>query len=167
MEIRRSLPALFLASVKSYPRERMFLTRQKGGSWEPLSSRQALEAVHEIAGGLITAKGKLGELSYAFRDDVAVRLEDGNIWVTPSSKSNRARILWGTTRSRIFNLVKGVDEGFTVNLEIIAVTNVTIRFNDYLFVQDGIVNDALPANYGIIHDNRVLNYRIWRHPYPR
>ena len=53
MEIRRSLPALFLASVKSYPRERMFLTRQKGGSWEPLSSRQALEAVHEIAGGLI------------------------------------------------------------------------------------------------------------------
>ncbi|MDQ7007604.1 MAG: long-chain fatty acid--CoA ligase [Acidobacteriota bacterium] len=53
MEIRRSLPALFLASVKSYPRERMFLTRQKGGDWEPLSSRQALEAVHEIAGGLI------------------------------------------------------------------------------------------------------------------
>ena len=71
-----------------------------------------------IADGEITAKGKLGELSYRFVTDVDVAMEDGLITVTPKSESKRALTMWGTTRSRIFNLVKGVDEGFSVNLEI-------------------------------------------------
>ena len=71
-----------------------------------------------IADGEITAKGKLGELSYRFVTAVDVAMEDGLITVTPKSESKRALTMWGTTRSRIFNLVKGVDEGFSVNLEI-------------------------------------------------
>ena len=74
-----------------------------------------------IANGEITAKGKLGELSYRFIKDVDVAMEDGLITVTPKSESKRTLTMWGTTRSRIFNLVKGVDEGFSVNLEIIGV----------------------------------------------
>ncbi len=53
MEIRRNLPALFLRAVREFPREDMFLSRQKGGVWEKMSSREALRAVHEIAGGLL------------------------------------------------------------------------------------------------------------------
>ena len=71
-----------------------------------------------IAGNLITAKGKLGELSFEMMDVVSASLEDGKITVKPVDQSKVARSMWGTTRSRIQALVTGVSEGFTKNLEI-------------------------------------------------
>jgi large subunit ribosomal protein L6 len=71
-----------------------------------------------IAEGEITAKGKLGELSYGFIKDVNVTMEDGLIKIMPKNESKRTLTMWGTTRSQIFNLVKGVNEGFSVTLEI-------------------------------------------------
>lgn len=67
---------------------------------------------------LVTAKGKLGELSYEFTDQVTAVLDDGKITVTPANESKAARALWGTTRARIQNLVTGVSEGYTRSLEI-------------------------------------------------
>ena len=71
-----------------------------------------------IADGEVTANGKLGKLSYRFVEDVDVAMKDGFITVMPKSDARHALNMWGTTRSQIFNLVKGVDEGFSVNLEI-------------------------------------------------
>lgn len=71
-----------------------------------------------IAGNLITAKGKLGELSYEMLDVVSASLDDGKITVKPANQSKVARSMWGTARSRIQALVTGVSEGFTKNLEI-------------------------------------------------
>ncbi len=71
-----------------------------------------------IAGNLITAKGKLGELSFEMMDVVSASLDDGKITVKPVDQSKVARSMWGTTRSRIQALVTGVSEGFTKNLEI-------------------------------------------------
>jgi large subunit ribosomal protein L6 len=71
-----------------------------------------------IADGEITAKGKLGELSYGVAEDVDVAMKDGLITVTTKSESRRALAMWGTTRSQISNLVNGVAEGFSVQLEI-------------------------------------------------
>ncbi len=53
MEIRRNLPALFLHSVREYPRDDLFMVRQKGGVWDPISSREALDTIKEIAGGFL------------------------------------------------------------------------------------------------------------------
>src|SRR6185503_18673289 len=36
----------------------------------------------------------------------------------PRSESRRARMQWGTARARAQNMVKGVSDGFTINLEI-------------------------------------------------
>jgi len=72
----------------------------------------------DIVGKLVTAKGKLGELSTTLVDEIAVSKEDNLISVTPNDDSIRARKMWGTTRSMIHNLVQGVSEGFTKNLEI-------------------------------------------------
>ncbi len=104
----------------------------------------------EIAGLLVTARGRLGELSYEFVDAVEVKLENGNIWVTPRNKSKRARLMWGTTRSRISNLVKGVDEGFRVDLEIIGVGYRAAVQGDNLSLQLGFSHDInLPIPEGI------------------
>lgn len=72
----------------------------------------------DLKDGEIAVKGKLGSNSMALSDEVETTLEDNKIWVRPRSETKRARMLWGTTRSVIANMVKGVHEGFTVELEI-------------------------------------------------
>ena len=72
----------------------------------------------DIAGVVVTAKGKLGELSAQFTDDVEVTQEDNMVYVKPRNGSREARKMWGTSKSIINNLVVGVSEGFTRKLEI-------------------------------------------------
>ncbi|MGE5548376.1 MAG: 50S ribosomal protein L6 [Solirubrobacterales bacterium] len=72
----------------------------------------------QIAGAEFIAKGKLGESRMPLTDDVETTIEGDKVWVKPKSETKRARMMWGTTRALINNVVKGVHEGFTVNLEI-------------------------------------------------
>ena len=75
----------------------------------------------DIAGQLVTAKGKLGELSLTVTDEVEISRSEDSLVVKPRGDSQRARTMWGTTRSLLQNIVTGVDEGFTVELEIVGV----------------------------------------------
>ena len=75
----------------------------------------------EIAAGEIKAKGKLGELTMKVVDDVQVSREDNLVWVKPANDGKRARMMWGTTRSLLSNLVVGVSEGFSKRLLITGV----------------------------------------------
>ena len=72
----------------------------------------------QIAGAEFIAKGKLGESRMPLTDEVETTIEGDKVWVKPKSESKKARMMWGTTRALINNLVKGVNEGFTINLEI-------------------------------------------------
>jgi len=72
----------------------------------------------EIAGIVVSAKGKLGELSAQLTDDVAVVQADNQITVSPANNTKRAQQMWGTARAVIDNLVVGVSEGFTKKLEV-------------------------------------------------
>jgi large subunit ribosomal protein L6 len=72
----------------------------------------------ELAGSMLTAKGKLGTLQLAVNNEVAASVTDGKVWVKPKSETKRARMLWGTTRALVNNMVTGVSKGFTTNLEI-------------------------------------------------
>jgi large subunit ribosomal protein L6 len=71
-----------------------------------------------VSGQQVTAKGKLGELSYVLVDDVLAKLEGGKVVVTPRADTRRARVMWGTSRTQVSNLIQGVSKGFAVNLEI-------------------------------------------------
>jgi len=71
-----------------------------------------------IVGQQVTAKGKLGELSFTLSDDVDLSREENMVVVKPRGNSNNARKMWGTARAVINNLVVGVSEGFIRNLEI-------------------------------------------------
>ncbi len=74
-----------------------------------------------LAGQTVTAKGKLGQRSITVNDEVALSMEDRQVWVKPRRDTPRGRTMWGTCRSLVNNLIVGVAEGFTVNLEIIGV----------------------------------------------
>jgi large subunit ribosomal protein L6 len=72
----------------------------------------------EVAGKRVTAKGKLGELSSEFGDDVAVGREGDTIVVKPNSESLQARRMWGTVRANIRNMIEGVSSGYNRSLQI-------------------------------------------------
>lgn len=71
-----------------------------------------------IDGNLVKAKGKLGELEAKLTDDVVVAHEGQTVTVRPRNQTKRARMMWGTARTVVSNLVNGVDTGFTRKLEI-------------------------------------------------
>jgi large subunit ribosomal protein L6 len=71
-----------------------------------------------IAGRLLTAKGQRGELKLALTEHVDAAVEDGKVTVTPRGAEQRARVMWGTTRALIANMVKGVSTGYEKSMEI-------------------------------------------------
>jgi large subunit ribosomal protein L6 len=72
----------------------------------------------QVAGSMLTAKGRLGALTLAIDNEVTASVEDGKVVVTPKSEEKRARMMWGTTRALVNNMVTCVSKGFSRNLEI-------------------------------------------------
>jgi large subunit ribosomal protein L6 len=72
----------------------------------------------KIDGQTVTVKGPKGELSFTCPDLVRVTESDAGIRVDPVNEEQKARAMWGLSRTMVANLVKGVTDGFTKNLEI-------------------------------------------------
>src|SRR3546814_656507 len=72
----------------------------------------------QLAGQTLTAKGPKGELKLTVVDDLSVEMADSKITVKPRETSRRGRSMWGMQRTLVNNLVKGVKDGFTEELEI-------------------------------------------------
>ncbi len=72
----------------------------------------------DIEGQTVKVKGPKGALQVVLHDDVAVKLEGGQIKVDPRAETKRARAQWGTSRTLIANLIAGVTKGFEERLEI-------------------------------------------------
>ena len=71
-----------------------------------------------VEGQTVKVKGPKGALSFVVPDDVAVKLDGGQIQVDPRNETKRARSQWGTSRTLIANLIAGVTKGFEQRLEI-------------------------------------------------
>ena len=71
-----------------------------------------------IVGKTLTATGKLGELTLDLKDNVSATVEDGKFSVAPNGNGSAARMMWGTTRALVANMVKGVSTGYTKTMEI-------------------------------------------------
>jgi large subunit ribosomal protein L6 len=69
---------------------------------------------------IVTVKGKLGELSQEITD-VEVKVEDGTLLVERSSDHKVQRAKHGLYRALINNMIVGVTEGFTKQLELVGV----------------------------------------------
>ena len=71
-----------------------------------------------IAGRLLTAKGRLGELKLELTDHVEAVIEDSKVTVKPRTEERQARMMWGTTRALVASMVKGVSSGYEKSMEI-------------------------------------------------
>ena len=75
----------------------------------------------KIDGSTVSVKGPKGELSQTFSELMKIELEDGAIVVTRPDDGREARSLHGLTRTLVSNMVTGVSEGYSKNLEIVGV----------------------------------------------
>ena len=74
----------------------------------------------EISDNKIVVKGKLGEIEQQF-SDVLVKMNDGVLNVERTSEAKEHRAKHGLYRSLINNMVIGVSEGWTKELELVGV----------------------------------------------
>jgi large subunit ribosomal protein L6 len=73
-----------------------------------------------FADGILTVKGKKGQLTQAI-SDVDLKIEENQIVVERSSDHKDQRAKHGLYRSLINNMIVGVSEGFTKELELVGV----------------------------------------------
>jgi large subunit ribosomal protein L6 len=74
-----------------------------------------------ISGQRLTAKGGMGQMEATLMGEVEVTQEGSQVWVRPREDSKRGRMMWGTARTVVANLITGVGTGFTRRLEITGV----------------------------------------------
>jgi len=69
----------------------------------------------------ITVKGSKGELTYQADPDMTVKVQDGEVIIERPTDQKRHRAFHGLTRSLVANMVQGVNEGYTKELDVIGV----------------------------------------------
>lgn len=74
-----------------------------------------------LADNILKIKGKLGELEMKVHPNIKVEILQNEIVVTRPDDAKENRALHGLTRALIQNMVKGVTEGFTKQLDIVGV----------------------------------------------
>ncbi|MBV6487173.1 MAG: 50S ribosomal protein L6 [Pseudorhodoplanes sp.] len=74
-----------------------------------------------VQGQTISVKGPKGTLSLVLDETLAAKLEGNALQIAKRDESQRARSMWGTSRTLVNNLVTGVTKGFERKLEITGV----------------------------------------------
>ncbi|MGB5941387.1 MAG: 50S ribosomal protein L6 [Leeuwenhoekiella sp.] len=74
----------------------------------------------EVKDNVVTAKGKLGELSQEF-SNIDIKLEEGVITLERSTEKKEDKAKHGLYRALIANMIKGVSTGWTKKLELVGV----------------------------------------------
>lgn len=75
----------------------------------------------DINGSTVTVKGPKGELVNTFNEEMTYEMEDNTLQVVRPSDSKEHRTNHGTTRALINNMVVGVSQGFSKELELVGV----------------------------------------------
>ncbi|MCL1925282.1 MAG: 50S ribosomal protein L6 [Defluviitaleaceae bacterium] len=97
-------------------------------------------------GNLITVKGPKGELNRQLVSEMEIKVEGAEVTVSRPNDLKRNRSFHGLTRTLIYNMVYGVTEGYSVDLEINGVgyraakegkkLNLTLGFSHPVIMED-------------------------------
>ena len=71
-----------------------------------------------VQGAKVSIKGPKGELSKEFHRCVTVKVNGAQVEVSCNKEDKESKAIFGTTRSLIANMVQGVQQGYSKDLEI-------------------------------------------------
>ena len=74
-----------------------------------------------LDGQTIKVKGPKGELSHRVVDEIVITQDEAGLSFAPRDDSQRARAMWGLSRSLVGNMVDGVTKGYEEVLELVGV----------------------------------------------
>ena len=86
----------------------------------PISLPQGV-TIDVSKGNVVTVKGPKGELMQQIDGDLTVKVEEGELTIDRPTDSKRHRSIHGLYRSLLSNMVTGVSEGYTLDLELVGV----------------------------------------------
>jgi large subunit ribosomal protein L6 len=72
----------------------------------------------KIEDNLVVIKGPKGELFRKIRPEIKIEIKEGKIFVSPKIETKKTKAFWGLTRTLLFNMIKGVVEGYEKKLQI-------------------------------------------------
>ena len=70
----------------------------------------------DIKQNVVKIKGPKGETEFKFDENFSIIKENNYLKIEPKEINKKTKALWGTYRSILNNKIKGVTEGFKVNL---------------------------------------------------
>ncbi len=83
---------------------------------KPIKIPEGVEV--KIDSNEVTVKGPKGELSQEIRPEIKVEVKDKEVLVSLQRQTKQSKALWGTSRSLLANMVKGVVEGCQKQLQL-------------------------------------------------
>src|ERR1700749_4480434 len=103
-----------------------------------------------LDGQTVTVKGPKGQLAWTVSDEIEVKQEGAEITFAPRNDTQRAKGMWGLSRSLVNNMVEGVTKGYEQTLELVGVGYRAAMKGQALSLQLGFSHDVdLPAPAGI------------------
>jgi large subunit ribosomal protein L6 len=103
-----------------------------------------------LEGQAVTVKGPKGQLSWTVVDEIEVTRDEEGLHFTPRNDTQRARGMWGLSRTLVANMVHGVTQGYEETLELVGVGYRAAMKGHALSMQLGFSHDVdIPAPEGI------------------
>ena len=95
-----------------------------------------------IDGQTITVKGPKGQLAWTVSDEIEVKQEGAELTFVPRNDTQRARGMWGLSRTLIANMMEGVTKGYEQTLELVGVGYRAAMKGQALSMQLGFSHDV-------------------------
>jgi len=86
---------------------------------EPIELPKEVKVTTE--GRICQVQGSKGKLSLTIPEGITAQIEEGSVLIKRGDDTKQLKSLHGTIRVLVFNMVKGVTEGFKKELEIVGV----------------------------------------------
>ncbi len=74
-----------------------------------------------LDGQAVSVKGPKGQLAWSLPEEVTVSQNGAELSFAPRDDSQRARAMWGLSRTLVNNMVEGVSKGYEETLELVGV----------------------------------------------
>ncbi len=75
----------------------------------------------EVKDNVVTVKGKKGELTQELNPAITCSVEEGEVTLERANEQKQTKALHGLYRSLVNNMVVGVNEGYTIQQELVGV----------------------------------------------
>ena len=95
-----------------------------------------------LDGQAVSVRGPKGQLAWTLPEEITVAQDGGELTLTPRDDSQRARSMWGLSRTLVSNMVEGVTKGFEQNLELVGVGYRAAMKGSNLSLQLGFSHDV-------------------------